>query len=78
MIVLGSQTVEERPEISISRVELDCSSYHHQENWYSIVLPRLYKFARMVYKFRADDTLRWRYLLAGSVGVMIGKRGAVS
>lgn len=51
----------------VSRVELDCRAYHHRKHWQESVLPRLYEFARMVYRFRGDDMLRFRYLLAGPV-----------
>ncbi|CAM9242908.1 unnamed protein product [Choristocarpus tenellus] len=51
-------------EITVSRVKLDCPLYKHHQNWQNQIVPRLYQFARMVYRFRADDLLRWRYLLA--------------
>ncbi|CAM9577291.1 unnamed protein product, partial [Ectocarpus sp. 4 AP-2014] len=50
--------------VLVSRVELDCQTYRHRKHWGQVVLPRLYEFARMVYRFRGDDLLRWRYLLA--------------
>ena len=52
----------------MSRVELDCRAYHHRKHWQESVLPRLYQFARMVYRFRDDDMLRFRYLVASPVG----------
>lgn len=58
------------PNVTVSRVELDCSTYHHGKHWRDTVLPRLYQFARMVYKFRLDDLMRWRYLIASPVCVM--------
>ncbi|CAN0130367.1 unnamed protein product [Ectocarpus sp. 13 AM-2016] len=51
-------------DVLVSRVELDCRIYRHRKHWGQVVLPRLYEFARMVYRFRGDDLLRWRYLLA--------------
>ncbi|CBN75877.1 conserved unknown protein [Ectocarpus siliculosus] len=51
-------------DVLVSRVELDCRTYRHRKHWGQVVLPRLYEFARMVYRFRGDDLLRWRYLLA--------------
>ncbi|CAN0528982.1 unnamed protein product [Ectocarpus sp. 12 AP-2014] len=51
-------------DVLVSRVELDCRAYRHRKHWGQVVLPRLYEFARMVYRFRGDDLLRWRYLLA--------------
>ncbi|CAN0167932.1 unnamed protein product [Scytosiphon promiscuus] len=51
-------------DVLVSRVELDCRAYRHREHWKDTILPRLYSFARMVYRFRGDDLLRWRYLLA--------------
>lgn len=53
--------------VLVSRVELDCRTYHHKKHWEETILPRLYAFARMVYRFRGDDLLRWRYLLAAPV-----------
>ncbi|CAN0035426.1 unnamed protein product, partial [Ectocarpus sp. 12 AP-2014] len=53
-------------DVLVSRVELDCRTYRHRKHWGQVVLPRLYEFARMVYRFRGDDLLRWRYLLANS------------
>lgn len=61
----GSQATED--DVLVSRVELDCRTYHHQKHWEGTILPRLYEFARMVYRFRGDDLLRWRYLLAAPV-----------
>ncbi|CAN0026722.1 unnamed protein product, partial [Ectocarpus fasciculatus] len=54
-------------DVLVSRVELDCRTYRHRKHWEQVVLPRLYEFARMVYRFRGDDLLRWRYLLATPV-----------
>lgn len=54
-------------DVLVSRVELDCRAYHHKKHWEETILPRLYAFARMVYRFRGDDLLRWRYLLATPV-----------
>lgn len=54
-------------DVLVSRVELDCRTYHHKKHWEETILPRLYAFARMVYRFRGDDLLRWRYLLAAPV-----------
>ena len=56
-------------DVVVSRVELDCRTYHHKHHWEETILPRLYSFARMVYRFRGDDLLRWRYLLATPVRV---------
>ncbi|CAN0395391.1 unnamed protein product, partial [Laminaria digitata] len=58
-----AQTAKEE-DVVVSRVELDCRAYHHRKHWQESVLPRLYEFARMVYRFRGDDMLRFRYLLA--------------
>ncbi|CAM9715926.1 unnamed protein product [Discosporangium mesarthrocarpum] len=49
-------------EVTISRVELDCPLFDHRKNWAKTIVPRLYLFARMVYRFRADDHLRYQYL----------------
>lgn len=54
-------------DVLVSRVELDCRAYRHRKHWEGTVLPRLYAFARMVYRFRGDDLLRWRFLLAAPV-----------
>lgn len=54
-------------DVLVSRVELDCRTYRHREHWEGTILPRLYEFARMVYRFRGDDLRRWRYLLAAPV-----------
>lgn len=54
-------------DVLVSRVELDCTAYRHRKHWEGTILPRLYEFARMVYRFRGDDLLRWRYLLAAPV-----------
>ncbi|CAM9904325.1 unnamed protein product [Pylaiella littoralis] len=51
-------------DVLVSRVELNCRTYRHREHWEGTILPRLYEFARMVYRFRGDDLRRWRYLLA--------------
>ncbi|CAM9165910.1 unnamed protein product, partial [Hapterophycus canaliculatus] len=59
---MRSATADE--DVLVSRVELDCRTYRHREHWEETILPRLYSFARMVYRFRGDDLLRWRYLLA--------------
>lgn len=56
--------------MTVSRVELDCRAYRHKRHWEESVLPRLYAFARMVYRFRGDDLLRWRFLLANPVGAV--------
>jgi hypothetical protein len=37
----------------------------HSNEWKASLLPRLYAFARTVYEFRSDDSLRLRYLSAG-------------
>lgn len=59
-------------DVLVSRVELDCRTYRHRKHWGQVVLPRLYEFARMVYRFRGDDLLRWRYLLATPVRLVVG------
>ena len=60
------QTAKEE-DVVVSRVELDRPDYHHRKHWQESVLPRLYGIARMVYRFRGDDMLRFRYLLASPV-----------
>lgn len=63
----GKEAGPAAENVLVSRVELDCQTYHHKKHWEETILPRLYAFARMVYRFRGDDLLRWRYLLATPV-----------
>lgn len=65
-------TATSADDVLVSRVELDCRTYRHRQHWEQVVLPRLYEFARMVYRFRGDDLLRWRYLLATPVRFVVG------
>lgn len=52
------------PKITISRVCLDDPLYRHRKNFGDLIVPRLYKFADLIYALRRDDSLRYRYLLA--------------
>lgn len=51
-------------KLSISRVQLYGLPYCHGEYWVSTVLPTLRSFVRAVLRVRADDSLRYSWLLA--------------
>ena len=51
--------------IHVTRIELASPPCFHAASWRDTLLPRLYAFARMVGRFRADDERRLAYLCAG-------------
>ncbi len=50
-------------DFSISRVSLHGPPYFHSKHWHEIIVPRLRVFREAVVALRADDGLRYAYLL---------------
>src|SRR5690554_942 len=55
----GTTTNEPYP-LSIIRMNL---TDLHESGWKNVVLPRLYQFARFIYRLRRDEDLRHMFLL---------------
>ena len=53
-------------EIDVHRLELDAPPYRHRQNWYDVVVPRLYDVASFVLKLRTNENERRRFVTCGS------------
>ena len=53
-------------EIDVKRVSIDDPLFQHRQNWNDIILPRLRSFVDAVYSIRANDSKRYRLLVAMS------------
>jgi hypothetical protein len=60
----GSSKMIQEYEIRWHAVNRYGAPYHHDDNWHQVVMPRLCKFASFIRLLRADDGLRYQWLIA--------------
>ena len=61
---LGSRILAPVPSLNITRVSLSCQVYRHGHHWNHVVRPRVEDFVGAIRNLRADDALRYQWLVA--------------